>query len=87
MAENMVKEEGKNLKTTGTMVPTLYGWPASGGVWVFKPSKEQWMEYNRLSGTTTDMEEHCSNLQRFGATFYADINQCAEARDAAAMHT
>jgi hypothetical protein len=85
MANNIDCAPISDQKIYASMIPTLYGWPASGGVWVFKPTDEEWEEYNRLP-VTTEMEEHCANLEMFGAIFYEDINECAEARDAVAMH-
>jgi hypothetical protein len=46
---------------------------------MLKPTESQMEEYNRLP-VTTDMEEHCANLERFGATYFTDATQCEEAR-------
>jgi hypothetical protein len=70
-----------------TMIPTIYGWPDNDpGVYVFKPTKEQWVEYNRLNGTTTDMEEHIRNLRQFNATYYEKIEMSPDASYAASLH-
>lgn len=67
---------------TESVLPTIFGWPTSGGVWVFKPTEEQWDEYNRLP-VTESMEVHCENLKRFGATFYEDVAMSEDAKIAA----
>jgi len=71
-----------HMPITKSVIPTLFGWPASGGVWVLKlRSEEEWKEYNQLP-ITGDMEIHCSNLKKFGANFYNDPNDSEDARQA-----
>jgi len=57
----------------------VLGWPSTGGVWIFTPTEESWAEYNKLP-VTEDVDVHCRNLERFGATFYPDPEQCEEVR-------
>lgn len=66
-------------KIKGDVLPTLFGWPASGGVWVLKPTREQFEEFNRVP-PTTDMEVHCAALERIGATFYSHPSECEQVR-------
>jgi len=63
------------------VLPTLFGWPTAGGVWVLKPTQEQFDTFNK-NPATTDMDEHCQMLQRVGAIYYSDPNQSEEARAA-----
>lgn len=62
---------------TRSVVPTLMGWPASGGVWILNPTEAQLEQVNRLP-IMTDMEEYCRALEQIGATFYSDPKQCKE---------
>lgn len=71
-------------RITSSARPALFGWPTTGGVWVLKPTEEQFDAFNRYP-TTTDANEHCRMLQEIGATFYADPDQSEEARAAMAQ--
>ncbi|OJJ02038.1 hypothetical protein ASPVEDRAFT_41553 [Aspergillus versicolor CBS 583.65] len=62
---------------TRSVVPTLTGWPASGGVWTLNPTQAQLDQVNRLP-IMSDMEEYCRALEQIGATFYSDPTQCKE---------
>lgn len=62
---------------TRSVVPTLMGWPASGGVWILNPTEAQLAQVNRLP-VMTDMEEYCRALEQIGATFHGDPKQCKE---------
>lgn len=80
----MTKEQltdlvNKSPPITRSAIPTLMGWPTSGGVWVLNPTQAQLEQVNRLP-ITTDMEEYCRSLERIGATFYRDPQQCEEVR-------
>jgi hypothetical protein len=75
------QEHRLERKTTSRVRPTRFGWPTTGGVWVLKPTEEQFDAFNR-SPTTTGMNEHCRMLQEIGATFYGDPVQSEEARAA-----
>lgn len=62
---------------TRSTIPTLMGWPASGGVWILNPTQAQLDQVNQLP-IMTDMEEYCRALEQIGATFYNDPKQCKE---------
>lgn len=79
MNDQNLSDLATKQKITGNVLPTLFGWPASGGVWVLKPTPEQFEEYNRVP-PTTDMEVHCAALERIGATFYTDSSECEQVR-------
>ena len=70
-----------NTEISAAVLPTLFGWPTTGGVWVLKPTQEQFDAFNR-NPATTDMDEHCRMLQQIGARFYSDPDQSEEARAA-----
>ena len=68
--------------------PNVYiGYPSIGGVWVLKtadnrkrlPSdlEEQPHDWAKVIMTCT-MDERCAVLERFGATFYANIEDCPD---------
>ena len=68
--------------------PNIYvGYPSVGGVWVLKtadnrkrlPSdpEEQPHDWAKVIMTCT-MDERCAMLERFGATFYANIEDCPD---------
>ena len=68
--------------------PNVYvGYPSVGGVWVLKtadnrkrlPSdlEEQPHDWARVIMACT-MDERCAMLERFGATFYANIEDCPD---------
>ena len=66
-------------KPTGQIAATMFGWPATGGVWVLRQAT---LVSRADLPTTTDMEEHCAILKRLGATFYQDPDECEEVRRA-----
>jgi hypothetical protein len=78
-AQHVEQTTSANTETRTAVLPTLFGWPTTGGVWVLKPTQEQFDMFNRNTATT-DMDEHCAMLQRTGATFYRDPNQSEDAR-------
>ncbi|KAF5016514.1 hypothetical protein F66182_11784 [Fusarium sp. NRRL 66182] len=71
--------KANELTITGHALPTLFGWPSTGGVWVLNPTESQWKEYNK-SPVTTDKDQDCRALQQLGATFYSDPDDCEEAK-------
>ncbi|KAK0646939.1 hypothetical protein B0T16DRAFT_458816 [Cercophora newfieldiana] len=67
------------LKPTKETPATFFGWPATGGVWVLKPTLAE-LKRTDLP-VTNDMEEHCAMLKSLGGTFYQDPNDCEEVRE------
>ena len=65
------------FKPTSSVLATIYGWPSTGGVWVLKPTQEQFDAFNR-NPPTDDMDVHCQMMQQVGATFYRDPSECEE---------
>jgi hypothetical protein len=55
------------------------GWPAAGGVWVLKTTKDEASRKGvAIIYNAYNMEERCKAIKQVGGVFYADPKDCLD---------
>lgn len=69
----------KAMEDSSPQQVLIIGWPAGGGVWVFKTTYLDAIEkgVGRIKNAF-NMEERCRAIEQLGGTFYADPKECPD---------
>ncbi|KAF8855029.1 hypothetical protein BDZ45DRAFT_757768 [Acephala macrosclerotiorum] len=77
--------ETQSSECKSKAIPVIYGWPKNDtGVYVLKPTEEQYLEYNLLPATESE-DEYVANLKLFNATYFTDASLSLDASTATAV--